>query len=74
MNSFLLNEAGADKKVVADKLREMSTTDTSLSEILEVVRIAKETQEASGRFEDKNRRVFNSRELRDDLNVVRRRG
>lgn len=72
MNSFVASEKGVDKQTVSEKLKEMSANDTSLSEILKVVRISKETQDASGRLESKNRRVVKSREFRDELNVVRR--
>jgi hypothetical protein len=72
MNSFVMSDEKGEKRKVSDMVKEMSTNDTSLSEILKVVRISQETREASGRFEDKNRRVINSRDFRDDLNVVRR--
>lgn len=73
MRSFVFsNEKGAEKKTISDLIQETTANDTSLSEILKVVRISQETQEASGHFEAKNRRVISSREFRDELNVVRR--
>jgi hypothetical protein len=72
MNSFVASEKSTEKKAISDMVKEMSENDTSLSEILKVVRISQETRDASKHFEDKSRRVINSRDFRDDLNVVRR--
>lgn len=73
MNSFVFsNEKGTEKKTISDLIKETTANDTSLSEILKVVRISQETQEASRHFEAKNRRVISSQDLRDELNVVRR--
>ena len=69
---ILSNEKKLPERAVADIVKEMSANDTSLSEILKIVRISQEThEETSKSFENKHRRVISSRDFFDELNIVR---
>lgn len=54
------------------RLKKLSVDDSSLPEILKIVRISQESQDAGKSWSDKTRRVINSKELRDEVHVVHR--
>jgi hypothetical protein len=61
-----------DKRLWERKMKKLSTNDPSLAEILKVVQISQETQDVDRRWTDKNRRVINSKDLRDEVHVIQR--
>ena len=60
-----------EQKTVMDLMKEMTSNEPSLSEILEIVRISQDTREVSRRIDDRTRRVISSKDFRDEINVVR---
>ena len=57
-------------KLSSPKRGKLSRNDVPLAEVLKVIQISQEVQDAQGKSPDKNRRVISSQDFLDDLPLV----
>jgi len=69
---IVITSRAKNRRLWERRLKKLPAEDSSLPEILKIVRISQESQDTGKAWSDKTRRVINSKDLRDEVQVVHR--